>query len=43
MIQKFRMSKKMKKMEIESQKTPSSIVRAQKNLLNESKARIEKD
>lgn len=39
----YRMSKKMKKKEVEAMKMPSAIVRAKKNLLNESKARIDKE
>lgn len=33
----------MKKREVEATKMPSAIVRAKKNLLNESKARIDND
>ncbi len=35
------MTKKMKKMEVEAQKVPPALVKAKKNLLNQSKANID--
>jgi hypothetical protein len=37
------MSKKMKKMEVEAGKVPSAIIKAKKDLLNQSKANIENE